>query len=82
MAPSIARQVTGYFSAGEARLAPLKLSDTDRELLVRIGRGQSPGEIARAEPGATASDVRRRIRQIYRKMQWDLRAGMIGLKAA
>lgn len=82
MAPPIARQVIGYFSAGEARPAPLKLSDVDRELLVRIGRGQSPVEIARAEPGATASDVRRRIRQIYRKMQWDLRAGILGLKAA
>lgn len=83
MAPSIARQVTGYFSAGGARLAPLKLSDADRELLVRIGRGQSPGEIARAgAAGTSAADVRRSIRRIYRKMQWDLRAGMLGLQAA
>lgn len=84
MAPSIARQVTGYFSAGGMRPAPLRLSDLDRELLVRIGRGQSPGEIARAEEARTtsASDVRRRIRQIYRKMQWDLRVDMRRLRAA
>lgn len=82
MAPPIARQVVGYFSGGAARAAPLKLSDLDRELLLRIGRGQTAGEIARAEPGATASDVRRRIRTIYRKMQWDLRAGMPGVSAA
>jgi DNA-binding NarL/FixJ family response regulator len=74
MAPPIARQVTGYFSAGGARLQPLQLTDVDRELLLRLGRGQSPSDIARAQGGATASDVRRRIRQIYRKMQWDLRS--------
>jgi DNA-binding NarL/FixJ family response regulator len=70
MAPAIARQVLGWFSAGGARPAPLQLSDADRELLLRIGHGQLPGEIARARPGATASDVRRHIRCIYRKMQW------------
>ncbi len=82
MAPSIARQVTGYFSAGGTRLAPLQLNDADRELLLRIGRGQSPSEIARADGAGDASDVRRRIRQIYRKMQWDLRAAMLEQRAA
>lgn len=82
MAPPLARQITGYFSAGAARPELLRLTDDDRELLMRIGRGQSPAEIARAEPDTTASDVRHRIRCIYRKMQWDLSAGMLGMRAA
>lgn len=77
MAPPIARQVTGYFSASGDRPAPLKLSDADRDLLMRLSRGQAPADIARFEPEAgTASAVRQRIRQIYRKMQWDLRVAM------
>jgi DNA-binding NarL/FixJ family response regulator len=77
MAPAIARQITGYFSGGGTRAAPLRLSDIDRELLVRLSRGQAPADIARLEPTAgNASAVRQRIRQIYRKMQWDLRIAM------
>ncbi len=82
LAPPLVRQVTAYFSADAARPTLLKLSDADRELLLLLGRGLLPWEIARQMAETTASDVRRRVRQVLRKMQWDLRAGMRALQGA
>jgi two-component system nitrate/nitrite response regulator NarL len=88
MAPEIARQVKAHFDGldwdptdfvGES-LNSLHPSDTERLLLQWAVDGYLPHEIAR-HLKITPSEVGRRIRMLYRKLQYDLRAGSLSLAA-
>jgi DNA-binding NarL/FixJ family response regulator len=88
MAPEIARQVKAHFDAldwdptdfvGES-LNPLHPSDTERLLLQWVAEGYLPHEIAR-HLKITPNQVGRCIRTLYRKLQYDLRAGSLSLAA-
>lgn len=88
--PWIARRLLDHFEADQRSVAaspldemisPLALGPDDLLLLRRLAIGRRIAEIARFEnvpPRALAA----RVRAIYRKMQWDLRAGNFTLQAA
>ena len=87
MAPEIARQVKAHFDAldwdptdfvGES-LNPLHPNDNERLLLQWVASGYLPHEIAR-HMKITVNEVGRRIRTLYRKLQYDLRAGALTLQ--
>jgi DNA-binding NarL/FixJ family response regulator len=86
MAPEIARQVKAHFDAldwdptdfiGES-LNPLHPSETERMVLQSVAAGYLPHEIAR-HLKMTPNEVGRRIRTLYRKLQYDLRAASLTL---
>jgi len=88
MAPEIARQVKAHFDAldwdptdfvGES-LNPLHPTETERLLLLSTAAGYLPHEVAR-QLKITPNEVGRRIRTLYRKLQYDLRAGSLSLAA-
>jgi DNA-binding NarL/FixJ family response regulator len=88
MAPEIARQVKAHFDAlawdptdfvGES-LNPLHPDATERLLLQWIADGYLVHEIAR-QFRLTPAEVGRRIRTLYRKLQYDLRAATLTLAA-
>ena len=57
---------------------PLTLSGQERSILLRLVQGQSVPDIASAER-LHVPHVARTIRGLYRKMEWDLRAGDLQL---
>jgi DNA-binding NarL/FixJ family response regulator len=88
MAPEIARQVKAHFDAldwdptdfvGES-LNPLHPNDNERLLLQWVASGYLPHEIAR-HMKITPGEVGRSVRTLYRKLQYDLRAGSLSLAA-
>jgi DNA-binding NarL/FixJ family response regulator len=87
MAPEIARQVKAHFDAldwdptdfvGES-LNPLQPTANERLLLQWIASGYLPHEIAR-HMKISPDEVGRRIRTLYRKLQYDQRAGSLTLQ--
>jgi len=89
MSPWIARQVLAYFDAlAEGHAAdpvaaaqnPLLLSQYERITLTLLAQGWLIEEIARQQNASTRS-VAARVHAIYRKLQWDLRAGELTLAA-
>jgi len=87
MAPEIARQVKAHFDAldwdptdfvGES-LNPLQPTANERLLLQWVASGYLPHEIAR-HMKISPNEVGRRIRTIYRKLQYDQRAGSLTLQ--
>jgi DNA-binding NarL/FixJ family response regulator len=88
MAPEIARQVKAHFDAldwdptdfvGES-LNPLHPNEHERILLQWVASGYLPEEIA-GHMKITPREVGRSIRTLYRKLQYDLRAGSLSLAA-
>lgn len=86
MAAGIARHVLVQFERREARnrgrnpgqapaVDPLRLRQHERHLLTLLAKGSTVAEIAR-DDDVMPSEVRHAIREIYRKMQRDLRAEM------
>jgi DNA-binding NarL/FixJ family response regulator len=89
MAPTIARQVKAYFDAlawdrtdciGEAE-NPLHPTGSERLLLQWIADGFLPHEIAR-DLRITPREVARRVRLLYRKLQFDRRTATLSLSLA
>ena len=88
MSPQIARQVKKHFDGNEWALSgfaaddpnPMRLTETDRLLLQWTAEGYLPNEVARGLQ-LTAAAVGVRIRNIYRKLQFDLRSGVVPLAA-
>jgi DNA-binding NarL/FixJ family response regulator len=89
MAPQIARHVKSHFEAaswdetdfvGESQ-NPLRLSETDQLLLQWTAEGYLVNEVARGLQ-LSPRGVGVRIRNIYRKLQFDLRAAGLSLQAA
>lgn len=86
IAPWVAQRMLEHFgvalphrpSAIEELSSPLALSADERALLRSLSGGQPMTELA-AELGLTAQAVVGRLRTIYRKMQWMLRAGDLKL---
>jgi len=82
MSPEIARQVLAHFDAADeaagAAIVPLHLSAEERVMLDLIGAGQLPYEIARGLRLSEAQ-VNVRIRNVYRKLRFDLSAGSLQL---
>jgi DNA-binding NarL/FixJ family response regulator len=87
MAPEIARQVKAHFDAldwdptdfvGES-LNPLHPNENERLLLQWVVSGHLPHEIAR-HMKITVNEVGRRIRTLYRKLQYALRARALTLQ--
>jgi DNA-binding NarL/FixJ family response regulator len=88
MSPEIARDVLDHFRRSgplnqgvrpvDEMLNPLLLTSQDRSILVRLSQGQSVPDIASAEK-LRIPQVARCIRALYRKMEWDLRAGSLQL---
>ena len=76
MSPQIARAVKAHFDA----VAP-RLSEVDQQLLAWTAEGYVVDEIARSLQ-LTAHGVGVRMRHIYRKLQFDLRANALSLLAA
>lgn len=85
IAPWIARRLLDHFgpsAKGESRphveqlIAPLELTAPERELLRQLA---IDGRVAGA---GGPRDVAARVRAIYRKMQWSLRAGDLQLQTA
>lgn len=89
MAPAIARQVRSHFEAAawdESDFVaesqnPLRLSDTDELLLQWTAEGYLVSEVARGLQ-LSPRGVGVRIRNIYRKLQFDLRATGLSLQTA
>lgn len=88
MSPQIARQVKKHFDdsawaesdfAGASQ-NPLRFTETDRLLLQWTAEGYLVNEVARGLQ-ITPQAVGVRIRNIYRKLQFDLRAGALSLAA-
>ncbi len=86
VAPWVARRLLEHFgvapnerqNAVEELASPLALNADERALLRRLSAGHLLGELASAE-GVAARAVVARLRTIYRKMQWMLRAGDLTL---
>jgi len=88
MSPQIARHVKAHFDnlvwtgsdiASESQ-SFLHLTQKDRLLLQRMAQGYLVDEVARGLQ-LTPSAVRVRIRHIYHRLQFDLRAGALSLAA-
>jgi len=78
MTPQIARELIAHFDAAST---PLRLAEADRLLLQWTAEGYLVNEVARGlqlSPHA----VGLRMRIIYRKLQFDVRAQRLGLLAA
>ena len=78
MTPQIAREVMAHF---EAATPPLRLNDADRSLLQWTAEGYLVNEVARGLR-LTPQAVALRMRAIYRKLQFDVRAQRLGLLVA
>jgi DNA-binding NarL/FixJ family response regulator len=86
MSPQIARQVKKHFDGvewaqtdfGTDNQNPMRLTETDRLLLQWTSEGYLPNEVARGLQ-LTVQAVGVRIRNIYRKLQFDLRAGAMSV---
>lgn len=89
MAPQIARLVRAHFESADwdptdfiaESQNPLRLSETDRLLLQWTAEGYLVNEVARGLQ-LSAHGVGVRIRNIYRKLQFDLRAAGLSLSPA
>jgi DNA-binding NarL/FixJ family response regulator len=80
MTPQIARDLMAHFeSHGEG--SPLRLNESDRLLLQWTAEGFLVNEVARGLL-IEAVQVALRMRQIYRKLQFDVRAQRLALLAA
>lgn len=86
MAAGIARQLLVQFDRREARnrgrlpgqpaaIDPLRLRAHERHLLTLLAKGSTIAEIAR-DDDVMPTEIRHSIREIYRKIQRDLRAEM------
>jgi len=88
MSPQIARQVMAHFDkaawsdtgAGGESNNPMRMTETDRLLLQWTAEGYLVSEVARGLQ-ITPQAVGVRIRNIYRKLQFDLRSGPLSLAA-
>jgi DNA-binding NarL/FixJ family response regulator len=87
IAPWIARRLLDHFGDTvratrhmpiEELSNPLVLTDSERHLLLRLSNGVRVAEVARAE-GVRPRELSSRVRAIYRKMQWHMRAGDLSL---
>jgi DNA-binding NarL/FixJ family response regulator len=78
MTPQIARDVMAHF---DAATTPLRLNDADRSLLQWTAEGYLVNEVARGLR-LTPQAVALRMRAIYRKLQFDVRAQRLGLLTA
>jgi DNA-binding NarL/FixJ family response regulator len=58
---------------------PLLLTETERQLLYKLSAGYAIAEVARSE-GVRPRELTGRVRAIYRKMQWQIRAGDLSLQ--
>jgi len=84
MAPAIARQVKAHFDsvpAGDDSGDPLRPTSGERLMLQWIADGFLPHEIAR-DLRITQREVARRVRGLYRKLQFDRRTAALSLKLA
>ncbi len=78
MTPQIARELIKHF---DAATTSLRLNDADRRLLQWTAEGYLVGEVARGLQ-VSPNVVGLRMRHIYRKLQFDVRAQRLGLMAA
>lgn len=86
IAPAIARGLLDHFGpAARPRLGvvedltnPLVLTAAERQLLRQLSVGERLAELAQRE-GVLPRELVARVRAIYRKMQWALRAGDLRL---
>ncbi len=87
MAPWVARRLLDYFGVygidrphpGQHEgFSPLELSRAERQLLRQLSIGQRLADVAHSL-GLAPRDGAARVRSIYRKMQWALRAGDLTL---
>jgi len=60
---------------------PLRLSRAEQHMLVLLSRGHGVGQIA-VRMGVSVESIGRRIANVYRKIQWDVRSGSLSLQAA
>jgi len=61
--------------------SPLQLEPAQRDLLMRLAAGYRVDQVA-AACRLSAAELRRRLRAIVRKLQWDVRAGSLTLQLA
>jgi DNA-binding NarL/FixJ family response regulator len=80
MTPQIARDVMAHFDS-HAHGSPLRLNESDRRLLQWTAEGFLVNEVARGLL-LDAPAVALRMRQIYRMLQFDVRAQRLALLAA
>lgn len=87
IAPWVAHRLLEHFGSAERDTQrtpiedltnPLMLTDAERRLLWRLSSGFRVVEVARAE-GVRPRELTGRVRAIYRKMQWQMRAGDLSL---
>lgn len=98
VSPGIARQALSFFgvsSAGGAAAPvneraldwvtdgqnPLRLSRAEQHMLLLVSQGHGVGQIA-VRMGVSVESIGRRVANVYRKMQWDVRSGSLSLQAA
>lgn len=89
MSPQIARHVKTHFDKtewmntdlAETKLNPMQLTEADLLLLQWTAEGYLPNEVARGLQ-LTAHAVGARMRNIYRKLQFDVRSDSLSFAAA
>lgn len=96
--PTVARQALSFFgvpfaatdmpSALERTLDwqsdannPLRLSRAEQRMLVLLALGHGAGQVA-VRMGVSVESIGRRVGNVIRKLQWDLKSGSLSLRAA
>ena len=88
LAPAIAQRLLDHFGLGEMPKGrprvedltnPLLLTDIEHRLLCQLSAGWRVADVARVE-GVRPRDLMARLRAIYRKVQWEMRAGDLTLQ--
>ena len=60
---------------------PLRLSRAEQHMLTLLAQDHGIGPIA-LRMGVSVESIGRRIANVYRKIQWDVRSGSLSLQAA
>jgi DNA-binding NarL/FixJ family response regulator len=76
--PSVNERALDWVADGHN---PLCLSRAEQHMLTLLSQGNSVGPIA-VRMGVSVESIGRRIANIYRKIQWDVRSGSLSLQAA
>jgi len=98
VSPALARQALSFFGIANGSAStppineraldwmtdgqnPLRLSRAEQHMLALLSQGHGIGQIA-VRMGVSVESVGRRVANVYRKIQWDVRSGSLSLQAA
>jgi DNA-binding NarL/FixJ family response regulator len=77
-APAVNKRALDWLSDAQN---PLRLSSAEGHMLALLSQGHGVGQIA-VRMSVSVESIGRRIANVYRKIQWDVRSGSLSLQAA